>query len=232
VLALDHLHQSGIVYRDLKSENVLIDVDGQVRLVDFGLAREIGEESADTFCGTHHYLAPEIVARRKYSYPVDWWALGLLLCEMLTGELPFRAGGPNGDENCALLFSQIYGDRPTIAAELKGPGRELIEQLLTKDVERRIGFEEVVAHPWFDGMDWEIVAKKGYEPGWKPALDSNGICQANFDPMALEEPLVDSPVEAAAEALQIDNFSSVAPWGIGDQGDDGPGSPLVVPDDG
>ncbi|XP_065088502.1 serine/threonine-protein kinase S6KL [Ochlerotatus camptorhynchus] len=88
-LALDFLHQAGIIYRDLKPENILLDQYYHVRLIDFGLSKwlSIGSRTR-TLCGTLHYMAPEILNSEPYGHAVDWWALGVLACQMYTGEYP------------------------------------------------------------------------------------------------------------------------------------------------
>jgi len=91
-LGIEHLHELGIVYRDLKPENVLLDAEGHIRLTDFGLSKEGLFKTNDktrTFCGTPEYLAPEIVQGGEYNNAVDWWAFGAIIYEMLTGWVPF-----------------------------------------------------------------------------------------------------------------------------------------------
>lgn len=88
VLALEHLHQNKIIYRDLKPENVLIGKDGHIKLTDFGLSKKV-EKATYTFCGTAEYLAPEIIRGTGHDMSVDWWALGTLMYEMIMGKPPF-----------------------------------------------------------------------------------------------------------------------------------------------
>jgi p70 ribosomal S6 kinase len=92
-LALEHLHSHGIIYRDLKPENILLDNNGHIKLTDFGLCKESVDETSvtHTFCGTIEYMAPEILTRTGHAKAVDWWSLGALMFDMLTGAPPFTA---------------------------------------------------------------------------------------------------------------------------------------------
>jgi serine/threonine protein kinase len=150
-LAIEHLHRFGIVYGDLKAENILFDSDGHIKLTDFGLAKEINDSCSKTFCGTYHYLAPEIVLRQECSYSVDWWALEVLLCEMLYGVSPFEAN------NMAALLEKIVRVQPILPP---GMGPEVVNRLLERDPAKRIGFDEIAPHALFAGLDWDMIADR------------------------------------------------------------------------
>ena len=97
ILALDHLHELGFIYRDLKPENILLDSEGHIKLADFGLSKYTGNyglNQALSFCGTPQYLAPEVILKRGYNKLVDWWAVGVLINEMVVGSPPFNDASP------------------------------------------------------------------------------------------------------------------------------------------
>lgn len=113
-MAIGHLHDKKIIYRDLKPENILMDENGYICLTDFGLAKVLeGGQQAFSFCGTPDYLAPEILIEKGHSFPVDWWAVGILTYEMIVGFPPFYTGNSNNAKMYQLIKSKpVYFPDP------------------------------------------------------------------------------------------------------------------------
>ncbi|KAG5323461.1 KPCD kinase, partial [Acromyrmex charruanus] len=164
---LNFLHKKGIVYRDLKLDNVLLDFEGHIRIADFGMCKLqiFLDRTADTFCGTPDYMAPEIIKGLKYNQAVDWWSYGVLLYEMLTGQSPFS--GCDEDE----LFWSICNERPFIPRYLSQEATEILIYLLEKDSGKRLPAHEIAVHAFFQHLPWDRLERRQLEPPFKPALD-------------------------------------------------------------
>lgn len=170
-LMLEYLHQNQVVYRDLKPENLIIDHEGLLKLTDFGFAKKI-QGRTYTFCGTTEYLAPEIVLNKGHSFPVDWWALGILIFEMLVGVDPFNAPDP------MTVMDNIAKNRLKIPAHVPTPARSLIERLLEPDLDKRFGnlqngAADVRNHQFFDSIDWNLLQSRSIPAAYKPPRDSS-----------------------------------------------------------
>ncbi|KAI8604776.1 kinase-like domain-containing protein, partial [Dissophora ornata] len=187
VLGIEELHRQGIVYRDLKPENILLAIDGHIVLTDFGLSKQfptfsasspyLAEEKTNTFCGTAEYLAPEILRAAEYSYAVDWWSLGTLLFEMLTGITPFWA------ENHAQMYQRVLEDELEIPMGIDQNAANLLSGLLERDPERRLGSQgatEVKMHPYFESIDWSVAMQRKLPCPYVPELLSEEDL-SNFD---------------------------------------------------
>eukprot|EP00455_Lapot_gusevi_P020628 TRINITY_DN21838_c0_g2_i1.p1 TRINITY_DN21838_c0_g2~~TRINITY_DN21838_c0_g2_i1.p1 ORF type:complete len:418 (+),score=72.88 TRINITY_DN21838_c0_g2_i1:49-1302(+) len=185
VLALEYLHNLGIVYRDLKPENVLLDGNGHIALTDFGLSKEgiIDNTSAHSFCGTPEYLAPEILTRTGHGRAADWWSLGALLYEMLTGMPPFYS------RDRERLFQKILKSELMFPRQFSPEAKSLLKGLLNRDSNERLGSskedaKEIKAHPFFADIDFDLLLNLQIPPPFRPvvARDKNGIEDTNnFD---------------------------------------------------
>ncbi|XP_031756497.1 serine/threonine-protein kinase N1 [Xenopus tropicalis] len=198
VLGLEALHHLGIVHRDLKLENLLLDRDGYLKIVDFGLSKDrFGySDRTNTMCGTRTYMAPEIYLKHGYGMAVDWWALGITIYVMLLYELPFNNKDPVEQMN-SILYDDII-----LPEDLSEDACTLIQELLEKDPEFRLGSgdagaEMIKEHPFFRDMDWDHLLQRRitapYVLGNEDHLESreNPECQAP----ALTPPAVRIPSE-------------------------------------
>eukprot|EP01039_Chlorochromonas_danica_P011014 gene11014-12262_t len=199
-LAIDALHSADIVYRDLKPENILLDEAGHLRLTDFGLAKGgITGSGADggtkTFCGTPEYLAPEILENKGHGKAVDWWALGTLLYEMLTGLPPFY------DSNVQRMYHKILHEPlrfpKSEGRQVSEEAKELLRGLLERKVSGRTGSngaQELKRSRFLSVYDFNRVMSKGYEAEFKPPQATSQTDVRNFDKEFTSEPAADSMV--------------------------------------
>lgn len=134
-LALEHVHNANIIYRDLKPENLLLDADGHIKVTDFGLSKEnVVDDGVKSFCGTPEYLAPEVLKRTKYGKAVDWWSLGTLLFEMISGLPPFY------DRNRERMYKKILGAELRFPAHMSNEAKSICRGMLTREPLQRLGY--------------------------------------------------------------------------------------------
>ena len=180
-LALKYFHENGVIYRDLKLDNILLTLDGHIKIADYGLCKEnmwFGSTTS-TFCGTPEFMAPEILLDKKYGRAVDWWAFGVLIYQMLLQQSPFR--GEDEDE----IYDAILADEPLYPIHMPRDSVSILQKLLTREPDLRLGSgpgdaQEIMSHAFFKGVNWDDVYNKRLPTPFKPAI-KDAKDTSNFD---------------------------------------------------
>ena len=186
-LALEYLHEKGIVYRDLKPENILMDENGYLRLADFGMAKQLeNNEKAMSFCGTPEYLAPEIIIGKGHDKNADWWSFGILLYEMLCGLPPFYV------ENLERMYELIKSGPLKFPKriQLSDEAKDVIKKLLERDVNKRLGnkgINEIKEHPFFKDIDFDLIVQKKIPAPYIPNINDKTDVQYFDEEFTSEE---------------------------------------------
>ncbi|XP_076386057.1 serine/threonine-protein kinase N isoform X2 [Megachile rotundata] len=217
VLGLQYLHESRIIYRDLKLDNLLLDTEGYVKIADFGLCKEgmgYGDRTG-TFCGTPEFLAPEVLTDTSYTRAVDWWGLGVLIFEMLVGESPF----PGDDEE--EVFDSIVNDEVRYPRFLSLEAIAIMRRLLRKNPDRRLGSserdaEDVKKQAFFRHIAWDDLLLRRVKPPFVPVIHSVEDV-SNFDEeFTSEKPQLTPPKDprplSDLEQMLFKDFTYMADW--------------------
>jgi len=221
-LALKYFHENGVIYRDLKLDNIMLTLDGHIRIADYGLCKEdmwYGSTTS-TFCGTPEFMAPEvcftqkflchlltsnqILLDKKYGRAVDWWAFGVLIYQMLLQQSPFR--GEDEDE----IYDAILADEPLYPIHMPRDSVSILQKLLTREPEQRLGSgptdaQEIMSHAFFRDVNWEDIYHKRVPPPFVPAIKGR-TDTSNFDSEFTSVTPVLTPVQSVLTQAHQEEF--------------------------
>lgn len=206
LLALKYFHDNGIVYRDLKLDNILLTTKGHIKIADYGLCKEDmwHKSTTGTFCGTPVFMAPEIIAGKQYDRSVDWWAFGVLLFQMLLCQSPFK--GDDDDE----VFNAIEHDDVKYPISMPRQTVLVLQALLTKDPTKRLGSgerdaEEIMEHPYFQDVNFDDIFNCRIQAPYLPEVTSEHD-YSNFDQEFTSETPRLTPVETVLTSEMQEQF--------------------------
>lgn len=206
LLALKYFHDNGIVYRDLKLDNILLTTEGHIKIADYGLCKENMwyKSTTGTFCGTPEFMAPEIISGKPYDRSVDWWAFGVLMFQMLLCQSPFK--GEDEDD----IFNAIEHDDVRYPISMPRQTVLVLQALLTKDPAERLGSSErdaleIMEHPYFQDVNFDDVLNKRVQPPYLPEVKSEHD-YSNFDQEFTSETPRLTPVETVLTSEMQEQF--------------------------
>ena len=175
ICGLEYLHSHNIIHRDLKPENLVLDSDGYVRITDFGTARVWQMENSHETSGTPGYMAPEVICRQNHTIVSDYFALGVLAYEFITGKRPY-IGNTRKEVKQVILAKQVQLNQLDMPDGWSVEALDFINKLLERKPQNRLGFngiEEIKKHPWLNNIDWEKLLRHEESAPLVPPTEGN-----------------------------------------------------------
>ena len=203
VIALEYLHNSGVIHRDLKPENIVLDQNGYLRLTDFGIAKIITENSGDDSAGTPGYMAPEVLCKLPHGPAADYFALGVVAYELMLGRRPY-VGHSRAEVRDSILSKQVKVEAKDVPSGWNSSAGAFITALLQRKPSNRLGYRselDVKMHPWLQDVKWNQLIAKRLQSPFCPGPGEN------FDRVFVLEDWKDClPISALSSAAKDDLF--------------------------
>ena len=208
LLGLEYIHGNNIIHRDIKPENLVSDENGYIRITDFGVAKIRKEDNSNETSGTPGYMAPEVLMALNHSFPVDFFAIGIIGYEFMMGERPYL-GKTRKEIKQLVLKRQARIEREDIPEGWSLESVDFINKCLKRKESRRLGYRngiiELKNHSWFKDFDWESLLNKTMQAPFVPKKSGN------YDKKYCEliEKISDTTLERYNDYLNQKNFRHV-----------------------
>ncbi|KAM8921361.1 protein kinase C delta type-like [Pelodytes ibericus] len=202
ICAMQFLHRRGIIHRDLKPDNILLDRAGHIKVADFGLAVEGIRGSAKTVgvAGTYTHMAPEVILSEEYGTSADWWSFGIILYQMLVGNLPFNINQSKGD-----YWDCVCSDNPPYPSRMLKWSKDILGKLLEKAPGSRLRkLGNIRLHPFYRLVIWDQLEARNIPPPYQPPVEPTRDLQAAPQEMSL------SNLVALKHSIASEDRSSLA----------------------
>ncbi|XP_041426898.1 serine/threonine-protein kinase Sgk2-like [Xenopus laevis] len=206
ICGLQYLHGLGIIHRDIKPMNVLLDHQGHVKICDFGLAKQsiFDGDLTTGRAGTIEYMAPEMLNRKTYNAAVDWWSFGITICKITTGMSPFHNSG-----NMDQLICSIKNHEPNIPDWLDEDLKHLLGQLLEKNRKQRLGVRgNIRCHPFYKAIDWVALEEERLQPPYQPRTPPPDLFQPCKEKLSFLEYKEDEGTSGGSDIIPGFSFQS------------------------
>ena len=185
MIAINYLHERKIIYRDIKPENIMVIKNGYLKLIDFGTAKEI-EDRTKTIIGTPHYMAPEVILGREYSFPVDFWSISICMYEFYCGEVPF---GEREEDPMEIYFAIINKELDFNEKYIKidKEFKHIMKKMLDKNPSYRLcNFHSIKNQAWFKDFNWDELSNLNLKAPYIPIIPESNFdfdeqCKPKFD---------------------------------------------------